>query len=404
MASAPCLHESSSFDSHGSGGLHDEYSPQLRSGSLNCESSSGILSSASLLANRAAPVYPCDDDEVFSELSSAPSGSSSPPVLCSTQLSERHVFLCFKEPRSWPSVVEGADSDRLPRFLAAAIKSRKNEMMKKTRLIVCEGRDGTDSSNGDVMIFPDMVRYRGLTHFDVDTFVDEVLVRNRDWIPGRPERLLGTHVFVCAHGNREVNYGVLGPEIIERLKQEIAARRLDATLHVKPCSYIGGRKFAKNLIVYSSNGVGEASGHCYGSMTPDNVSDVLDDFCCKGFLAGDCDRQLDWGSREPSTGSSLECSDGSYSNRDGDHQNNEFVVGNVNGQFNVKVDGRQKRLFKVHDYSQQKRRAYSSSMWWQASWWFSFWEKEDTLATLAMVGAAASVFLAYRLCKDHGRC
>ncbi|MCO5590598.1 hypothetical protein L7F22_044569 [Adiantum nelumboides] len=363
MASAPCLHEPSSFDSHGSGGLHDEYSPQLRSGSLNCESSTGILSSASsLLANRAAPVYPCDDDEVFSELSSAPSGSSLPPVLCSTQLTERHVFLCFKEPRSWPSVVEGADSDRLPRFLAAAIKLRKNEMMKKTRLIVCEGRDGTESSNGDVMIFPDMVRYRGLTHFDVDAFVDEVLVRNRNWVPGRPERLLGTYVFVCAHGNREVNYGILGPEIIEQLKHELATRRLDNALLVKPCSYIGGRKFAKNLIVYSSNGGGEASGHCYESVTPGNVSDVLDDFCCKGYLAGVCDRQLDCGNRELSWGSAQEFSDGSHSSRDGDCHSYDCVVGQVTGQLNLRVDevsrlNVRRAHFRVQDNSQHKRGA-----------------------------------------------
>lgn len=30
----------------------------------------------------------------------------------------------------------------------------------KTRLTICEGHDGTDTSNGDVLIFPDMVRYR----------------------------------------------------------------------------------------------------------------------------------------------------------------------------------------------------------------------------------------------------
>lgn len=105
------------------------------------------------------------------------------------------------------------------------------------------------------------VSNRGLTHFDVDAFVDEVLVRNRDWLPGRPERLLGTHVFVCAHGNHEVNFGVLGPAIIEKFTEQIASRKLGDAVFVKPCSYIGGRKFAKNLIVYSSNNMGEVSGH-----------------------------------------------------------------------------------------------------------------------------------------------
>lgn len=32
--------------------------------------------------------------------------------------------------------------------------------MLKTRLTICEGHDGTETSNGDVLIFPDMIRYR----------------------------------------------------------------------------------------------------------------------------------------------------------------------------------------------------------------------------------------------------
>ncbi|KAG2557573.1 hypothetical protein PVAP13_8NG239504 [Panicum virgatum] len=29
-----------------------------------------------------------------------------------------------------------------------------------TKLTICEGEDGTESSNGDVLIFPDMIRYK----------------------------------------------------------------------------------------------------------------------------------------------------------------------------------------------------------------------------------------------------
>ncbi|KAG1326706.1 hypothetical protein COCNU_01G006400 [Cocos nucifera] len=119
------------------------------------------------------------------------------------QIYDRHVFLCYKSPDVWPSHVEAAESDRLPRLLFAALKARKGEMKKrdrivcdkdgscdtkiqtnvvcrklndlndeigrhcanvlnwmKTRLTICEGEDGTDSSNGDVLIFPDMIRYR----------------------------------------------------------------------------------------------------------------------------------------------------------------------------------------------------------------------------------------------------
>eukprot|EP00250_Pteridium_aquilinum_P017400 c23613_g2_i1 orf=662-1906(+) len=412
MASAPCSRELCSFDSRGSGSLNNEYLPRRLlpvSGSLNGNNSPRNLSSDSFVAYSAAPVHPCDDDG-FSELdstttASSPTGSPLSPLFCCSQLSERHVFLCFKEPQSWPSVVEGADSDRLPRFLSNAIKLRRMEMMKKTRLIMCEGRDGTDSSNGDVMIFPDMVRYRGLTHFDVDAFVDEVLVRNRDWLPGRPEKLQGTHVFVCAHGGHEVKFGVLGPAIIEKFREQIALRGLGATLFVKPCSYIGGKKFARNLIVYNSMSMGEVSGHCYGSVTPDNVSSVLDDFCSKGYLAGVHDRLMDLGNDLAVPNSSQDRSVDLCPARKRNQHNHEL---NINGDINVSIDGPsrlhvQKALMKGEGNSQQKRRAYSSSTWWQASWWFSFWEKEDTMATLAVVGATASVCLAYHLYKSHSR-
>lgn len=33
---------------------------------------------------------------------------------------------------------------------------------EQTRLTICEGRDGTESSNGDVLIYPDMIKYRFL--------------------------------------------------------------------------------------------------------------------------------------------------------------------------------------------------------------------------------------------------
>jgi hypothetical protein len=47
------------------------------------------------------------------------------------QFHERHVFLCYKGPEVWPSHVEAAESDRLPRLLAAAIKTHKSDLKKK---------------------------------------------------------------------------------------------------------------------------------------------------------------------------------------------------------------------------------------------------------------------------------
>lgn len=52
------------------------------------------------------------------------------------QFHERHVFLCYKNPQVWPSHLESSESDRLPRLLSAAIKSRKKEMNKSVRVMI----------------------------------------------------------------------------------------------------------------------------------------------------------------------------------------------------------------------------------------------------------------------------
>ncbi|GFZ12617.1 sucrase/ferredoxin-like family protein [Actinidia rufa] len=166
-----------------------------------------------------------------------------------------------------------AEFDRLPRLLSAALAARKGDMKKQvledwevddfsiiklkyesvcigiTRLTICEGHDGTETSNGDVLIFPDMVRYRRLTHFDVDTFVEEVLVKDGEWLPGTPEALRGFYIFVCAHGTRDRRCGVCGPPIITRFKEEIEFHGLRGKVSVSPCSHIGGTKYCFHHIL-----------------------------------------------------------------------------------------------------------------------------------------------------------
>ncbi|KAL0353497.1 UNVERIFIED_CONTAM: hypothetical protein Sangu_0931000 [Sesamum angustifolium] len=149
------------------------------------------------------------------------------PLVGTVELYERHVFLCYKNPQVWPPRIEAAEFDRLPRLLAAALAARKPDMKRQTRLTICEGRDGTETSNGDVLIFPDMIRYRRLTHFDVETFVEEVLVKDGEWLPGSPEALRGWYIFVCCHGTRDRRCGVCGPSVISKFKNEIESRGMD---------------------------------------------------------------------------------------------------------------------------------------------------------------------------------
>lgn len=53
------------------------------------------------------------------------------PLVGSVDLYERHVFLRYNQPASWPSKVEAADYDPLPSKLVNALRNKKNELPKK---------------------------------------------------------------------------------------------------------------------------------------------------------------------------------------------------------------------------------------------------------------------------------
>lgn len=44
---------------------------------------------------------------------------------------DRHLFLCYKSHETWPSRVEAADSDLLPKLLSDALKARKDDIKIK---------------------------------------------------------------------------------------------------------------------------------------------------------------------------------------------------------------------------------------------------------------------------------
>ncbi|XVF03620.1 hypothetical protein REPUB_Repub05bG0008700 [Reevesia pubescens] len=261
--------------------VSDHLDSYLQDPTSHIGSASGSYPNEGLLA-AADTVSPSNSDVDFGF--SRPDFRLQTPISGTVQYYERHVFLCYKNPSVWPPRIEAAEFDRLPRLLSAAVLARKADMKKETRLTICEGHDGTETSNGDVLIFPDMIRYRRLTHFDVDTFVEEVLVKNGEWLPGTPEKLEGSFVFVCSHGSRDRRCGVCGPPLVSRFKEEIELYGLQGRVSVSPCSHIGGHKYAGNVIIFGSSINGEVTGHWYGYVTPDDVPMLLEWHTGKGEI------------------------------------------------------------------------------------------------------------------------
>ncbi|KAL6507299.1 hypothetical protein OROGR_023494 [Orobanche gracilis] len=188
---------------------------------------------------------------------------------------DRHVFLCYKSHESWPSRVEDSDSDPLPKLLASSLQTRKNDISVKTRLTICEGSDDVNFSDGDVLIFPEMIVYRGLKDSDIDGFVEDVLVKGKPWLSGVQEELTGSYVFVCAHNLRDRRCGVCGPILIQKFEEEIESKDLKNQVFVTACSHIGGHKYAGNVIIFSADTDGKIAGNWYGYVTPSDVLELL---------------------------------------------------------------------------------------------------------------------------------
>ncbi|XP_076933667.1 uncharacterized protein LOC143599643 [Bidens hawaiensis] len=327
---------------------------------------------------------------------------------------ERYVFLCYKKPQVWPPHIEAAEFDRLPRLLSAAIASRKIDMKKQTRLTICEGHDGTESSNGDILIFPDMIRYRRLTHFDVDTFVEKVLVKEGEWLPGNPESLTGTFVFVCAHGSRDQSCGVCGPAVIARLRTEIESRGLQTKVSVRPCSHIGGHKYARNVIIFASNDHGKVTGHWYGYVMPDDVSALLEHHVEKGEFVDRLWRgQKRLSEDNLNKGNELMVTVNGDNNTDdicdpmeyGGCCNNPPIAPEdpTNFKCATKSTSQKNKGIKNQVSSNMSNKSGPTThKVYNMPTWLETWEREDVYATLALIGAALSIAVAYNCYRQLG--
>ncbi|KAF5479081.1 hypothetical protein F2P56_005585 [Juglans regia] len=352
---------------------------------------------------------------------------------------QRHVFLCYKNPQVWPARIEASEFDRVPRLLSAAVMARKADMKKETRLTICEGHDGTETSNGDVLIFPDMIRYRRLTHFDVDTFVEEVLVRDGEWLPGTPETLKGSYVFVCSHGSRDRRCGVCGPALVSRFKEGIELHGLQSKVSVSPCSHIGGHEYAGNVIIFGSNLNGEVTGHWYGYVSPEDVPVLLEQHIVKGEIVDWLWRgQMGLSEEEQKKSqelrlqlngeinvvqnieelthtfknetltvarrSQVEVMSCCPENGDSYCCQNPALPGNLDDNLDAnvgaaKVTAQNENDEKLNSGIKSGNGAGTRKVCAMPTW-FESWEREDTFAALAVVCAAASVAIAYSCYKQ----
>ncbi|GLU02119.1 hypothetical protein SLE2022_193860 [Rubroshorea leprosula] len=313
---------------------------------------------------------------------------------------DRHVFLCHKSPAEWASRVE---EDALPKLLSSAFKSHKDSMPFKTKLTICEGGE----SDGDVLIFPEMIKYKGLTDSVVDDFVDDVLVNGKPWASGVAESMCGSYVFVCAHGNRDKRCGVCGPALIEKFKEEIELRGLNDQVFVSACSHIGGHKYAGNLIIYSPNAEGKILGHWYGYVTPNDVPELLDQHIAKGEILERLWRgQMGASTVEGDKADEWKLPNGIEAKKMKKHEETksqeprEIAGGccqSANG-FSCCRDPSSG----LREENKPKQQEHEKSSLHGLESWVCSWEQSDILAAAAVVGAVATVAVAYSYYRKSG--
>ncbi|KAL6994400.1 hypothetical protein U1Q18_012505 [Sarracenia purpurea var. burkii] len=316
---------------------------------------------------------------------------------------DRHLFLCYNSYEAWPSRVEDSESDPLPKLLSGTLKARNDDINVKTRLTICEGREGTEFSNGDMLLFPEMIKYRSLKDSDVDIFVDDVLVNGKPWASGVQEELTGSYVFVCAHASRDRRCGVCGPALIEKFKEEIELKGLKDQVFVGACSHVGGHKYAGNLIIFSADQQGKVAGHWYGYVTPDDVAELLEQHIGKGKIIerlwrGQMGVPFEQAKKadEQNIPNGKDLEESQKPKGDSSQGKKEDVATCCQGAngFSCCRDGN----LEVKETAQVQGKKGLGKL----SSWIGNWEEHDVLAAVAVVGAVTTIGLAYSFYRRSG--
>ncbi|KAD4178824.1 hypothetical protein E3N88_27415 [Mikania micrantha] len=214
--------------------------------------------------------------------------------------------------------------------------------------------------------------------------------------------------------------------LVSRFKDEIESRGYQGKVSVRPCSHIGGHRYAGNVIIFGSNNHQKVTGHWYGYVMPDDVPMLLDQHIEKGEIVdglwrgqmglseedqmiaqerrvkpngdGNLERSIEDVSQVAAGGGGCQANGGSPCCQVSNPPENA-----VNFNLETKINGEKKKSAKNQiSINIGNKGAPTPHKVCTMPTWLETWEREDVYAALALIGAAVSVAVAYNCYRQLG--
>ena len=197
-------------------------------------------------------------------------GKSSPPLF-------RHVFvLVSSKAETWPKEF----ATPLIEALSAAVEKYADK--SSIRITAAENVEGLDEE-GDVLVFPDFVRVKGVLNSveDVEDFVGRLISDVSFAIGEDTELLSNSQVMICSHSKRDDRCGYCGPILFDEFHKLKTITGKEDVCAIRKCAHVGGHIYAGNVIVFrphkNAPSRDEGSGgDWFGYVAPKDVPALLE--------------------------------------------------------------------------------------------------------------------------------
>ena len=189
------------------------------------------------------------------------------------KLYERHL-LVYTGRSDWPARIE-QDGD----FFQALTRIIARYERRLPRKVKVTAVDAPAAGPGyDILVFPDQIKYLGLTSDHIPALVQDHLLGDTPSTRLPWEPTTGRYIFVCSHGERDIRCGECAPALRVALAAALQRHGDVMPVLVHGTSHIGGHAYAGNLIVYPE-------GDWYGYVTPADVPALVQTVIGDGAIA-----------------------------------------------------------------------------------------------------------------------